>query len=304
VILIDEPEAFLHPALSHKLGREVARSLVGTDKHLFVATHSASFLMGCIQSGVPINIVRLTYNFNPPTARLLPPDRVLTLMRHPLLRSTGVLNGLFFETVVTESDADRAFYQEINERLISAEDRRGIGNCLFLNAQNKQTVWEIVRPLRELGIPTAAIVDIDVLKDGGAVFTKLLEAAFVPELNREGLHRQRQAVMAAVERTGRNLKRDGGTSVLEGADREGCENVLNQLKQYGVFVVARGELESWLSNLRVEGHGPNWLVKMFDALGADPDAADYVDPGEGDVWSFLEEIRVWARDSNRRGIPA
>lgn len=112
ITLVDEPEAFLHPALSNKLGKAIANSLRRTKKRLFVSTHSASFLMGCIQAGAPLNIVRLTYNYASPTARLLPKDKILRLMRHPLLRSTGVLEGLFYESViVTESDSDRAFYQ-------------------------------------------------------------------------------------------------------------------------------------------------------------------------------------------------
>ena len=52
VTLIDEPEAFLHPALCARLGKEVTSALTGTDRRLFVATHSASFLMGCVQSGL------------------------------------------------------------------------------------------------------------------------------------------------------------------------------------------------------------------------------------------------------------
>src|SRR5260370_23066181 len=84
-------------------------------------------------------------------------------MRNPLLRSTGVLGGLFYESViVTESDADRAFYQEINERLLRFQPERGLNNALFLNAQNKQTVPTILAPLRQLGIPAAGIVDVDV----------------------------------------------------------------------------------------------------------------------------------------------
>ena len=87
-------------------------------------------------------------------------------MRNPLLRSIGVLSGLFYEAVVvTESDTDRAFYQEINERLLAESDERGVANCLFLNAQNKQTVWDIVQPLRELGIPAVGVVDVDVTTD-------------------------------------------------------------------------------------------------------------------------------------------
>jgi hypothetical protein len=213
VALIDEPEAFLHPALSSKLGKEIASALRGSRKRLFVSTHSSSFLMGCIQSGSPLNIVRLTYNYNPPTARLLPQEKLLPLMRNPLLRSTGVLNGLFYESVVvTESDSDRAFHQEINERLLSADDSRGIPNCLFLNAQNKQTVWEIVKPLRELGIPTVGIVDIDVLKEGGQVWKKPLEGSFIPPISYESLNIQRKKILKAFQSSERDMK-DGGTNI-------------------------------------------------------------------------------------------
>lgn len=221
ITLIDEPEAFLHPALSNKLGKEIGKSLRNSNKRLLVATHSSSFLMGCIQSGAPLNIVRLTYKNGIPTSRILPKDKILHLMRHPLLRSTGVLNGLFYESViVTEADSDRAFYQEINERLLSESDTRGINNCLFINAQNKQTVWEIVKPLRELGIPAVGIVDIDVLKEGGQVFTKLLEGVFIPQLNHQPFHNQRKSLYDTLNDTGQNWKIKGGIDLLSGGNKE------------------------------------------------------------------------------------
>jgi hypothetical protein len=37
VLLIDEPEAFLHPSLSFKLGKEIAGATYGSEKRLFVA---------------------------------------------------------------------------------------------------------------------------------------------------------------------------------------------------------------------------------------------------------------------------
>lgn len=302
-ILVDEPEAFLHPALAHKLGKELATSLVNTNKRLFVATHSAQFLMGCIQSGVAVNVVRLTYNFMPPTARLLSQERMLSLMRQPLLRSTGVLNGLFFETVVVaEADTDRAFYQEVNERLVAAKDARGLANVLFVNAQNKQTVWDIVRPLRELGIPAVGVVDVDVLLEGGANFRRVLDGAFVPTVSHEGLQRLRASVQEAVERAEVNLKREG-IAALPREDREGAYGLLRQLREYGVLVVDRGELESWLPELGVEGHGPSWLVALFERMGSDPSDAAYVRPRPGDVWDFVGAIKEWAGNTDRLGIP-
>ena len=160
ILLMDEPEAFLHPSLAFKLGKEVAGIMSHSEKRLFVATHSPNFIMGCIQSGAPVNIVRLTYRDEVATSRILPNADILTLMRNPLLRSVGVLSALFYEfVIVTESDADRAFYQEINDRLLKFTDK-GIPNCLFLNAQNKQTVKTIIKPLRQLSIPVVGVVDI------------------------------------------------------------------------------------------------------------------------------------------------
>ncbi len=304
IILIDEPEAFLHPSLSSKLGVELSRAALAADKRVFVSTHSPAFVMGCIQSGAPVNIVRLTYRGGVATARVLPSAELVNLMRHPLLRSTGVLSGLFYEfVVVSESDADRAFYQEINERLLQENAENGIPNCLFINAQNKQTIKTIVKPLRHLGIPAAGIVDVDVLKEGGTNWTSLLEAASVPTISHNSLGTLRSNLNQAIDNTGLNMKRDGGISVLSESDEEAARNLFSQLSEYGIFVIPGGELESWLKPLNVQGHGPGWLIKMFEAMGNDPNHMDYVRPGNDDVWEFMKDIKNWLVKPNRKGIP-
>lgn len=304
VILIDEPEAFLHPSLAFKLGYEVSRAALSEDKRLFVSTHSSQFVMGCIQSGAPINIVRLTYRNGVATARTLPSENILELMRHPLLRSTGVVSGLFYEfVVVTESDADRAFYQEINERLIQFKPEWGIPNCLFINAQNKQTVHTIIRPLRQLGIPAAAIVDIDVLKEGGAVWSNLLSGANVPVISLNAMASMRSSVKTAMDATKKDMKRDGGLSILLQQEKESAENLIGQLSDYGVFVVPGGELESWLKKLNSIGHGPGWLISIFEKMGEDPTSSGYIKPSDGDVWRFLSSVRAWLVNTSRKGIP-
>lgn len=225
VLLIDEPEAFLHPALAFKLGQDIAETTVGSTKRLFVSTHSPDFLMGCIQSGAPVNIVRLTYRKGSATSRVLPSDRLLRLMRNPLLRSTGTLAGVFYEfVVVTEADADRAFYQEINERLTRLKPVEGVPNTLFLNAQNRQTVDQIIKPLRELGIPAAAIIDVDVIKEGGTVFSRLLEAAFVPEIHRQSLATARAKLKQAFDAIPhKDMTHDGGITLLGRNESEAAE---------------------------------------------------------------------------------
>ena len=305
VILVDEPEAFLHPSLASKLAQEVARAALSADKRVFVSTHSPQFVMGCIQSGAPVNIIRLTYRGGVATARILPSDEILELMRHPLLRSTGLLSGLFYEfVVVTESDADRAFYQEVNERLLQFKPEWGIPNCLFLNAQNKQTVQTLLRPLRKLGIPAAGAVDVDVLKEGGANWTNLLSSADVPQLSHGSFATLRAAVKSAMDATGKDMKREGGLAILSSAEKQAAEDLLTQLRQYGIFVVPGGELESWMKSLGASGHGPAWLIDVFERMGEDPSNPNYVRPDTGDVWAFLRDIRSWLVDPTRKGIPA
>jgi predicted ATPase len=304
VILIDEPEAFLHPSLAFQLGKEISQLASGTQKSLLVSTHSANFVMGCIQSGAPVNIIRLTYRSGVATARILRNDEILRLMRNPLLRSTGLLSGLFYEfVVVTEADADRAFYQEINERLLRLTPDSGIPNCLFLNAQNKQTVQTLIRPLRDLGIPAAAIVDVDILKEGGAVWSGFLEGGFVPTIERQALALSRTEVNRRFDATNRDMKRDGGIDLLAPDDREAATNLFERLAEYGLFVVPRGEIESWLPTLRATGHGPNWLIDIFEKMGEDPSIPEYIRPGPGDVWEFMASLKKWLTNPNRKGIP-
>lgn len=304
VLLIDEPEAFLHPSLATKLGYELSQATLTTDKRVFISTHSSAFIMGCIQSGAPINIIRLTYRSDVATARVLPSNELLELMRHPLLRSTGVLNGLFYEfVIVTESDADRAFYQEINERLLKFKSDWGIPNCLFINAQNKQTIHTIIRPLRQLGIPAAGIVDIDVLKDGGTTWSNLVTGANIPEMSHNSLATLRSAVKKAMDATGQDMKRHGGIAILDTGDQESALNLLEQLASYGIFTVKGGELESWFKHLNVTGHGPSWLINIFEGMGSNPESSDYIKPTQDDVWQFISTLKVWLIDPYRKGIP-
>src|SRR5687767_11233720 len=144
------------------------------------------------------------------------------MMRDPLLRSTGVLGALFHEgAVVCEADADRVFYAEVNERLL-AHRAGGADGCVFLNAQNKQTVRRIVRPLREMGLPAAAILDLDLLK-GREDFRDLMNAAFVPSVFWEPWEDIRKRLQQKMNNA---HYKDGGIYRLAGEPREQFEELL------------------------------------------------------------------------------
>jgi hypothetical protein len=298
IMLVDEPEAFLHPPLTRKLGKRLTQIAAEREARVLAATHSPEFLMGCVQAGRRVDIVRLTYRQGAPSATLLPADKLQLLMRDPLLRSTGILGALFHEgAVVCEADADRVFYQEINERLLAAR-RGGADGCLFLNAQNKQTIRRIVRPLREMGIPAAAIVDLDIFK-GKEDFRDLMRSAFVPDVFLEPWEKMRATLHQAIRNE--NYK-EGGIYTLCREARAAAELLLDNLTTYGVFIVPTGELECWLPRLEVGGHGPEWLTQVFERMGADVAGEEYMRPGDGGVWRFMERVGGWIANPHRKGM--
>lgn len=97
ITIIDEPEAFLHPPHARLLGRYL---LTHTPSHrqIIVATHSSDIIEGILndKSTRPVKIIRLDRPsdshglYNP-----LPPARVETLWKDPLLRYSRMLDALF-----------------------------------------------------------------------------------------------------------------------------------------------------------------------------------------------------------------
>jgi hypothetical protein len=322
VMLIDEPEAFLHPVLARKLGGRLTELANDREGNVLAATHSPEFLMGCVEAG-NVNVIRLTYRQEVPSARLLAASDLREMMRDPLLRSTSVLSALFHEgAVVCEGDGDRAFYQEINYRLLTvrpeqgedsdedvdaeapeiSQELEGADNSIFLNAHGKDPVPRIVGPLRRMGIPAAAIVDLDVLKND---FSALLTAALVPEDSRYSWGTHRGRVDGKLRSKDASYKTKGGIDLLDPSDRESAETLLNNLAEYGIFVVPTGELESWLKEwLNDSPAKKRWVSRVFELMGSEPTDPDYLKPQDGDVWGFMRKVGAWIADPNRKGMPA
>ncbi len=305
IMLIDEPEAFLHPTLARRLGINLARISLERGASLVVATHSAEFLRGCLEVVGDTVVARLTYENGVATARALSSSDLVQLMRHPLLRSTGLIQGLFHRAVVvTESDADRAFYDEINRRLNSVG--RGVSDVLFLNAHGKHTVHTLVAPLRRIGIPVAAIVDLDFIKESGSNWDNLLDACQIEPASCAHLAAERDHLRNVfgglpLSADGRESIKSNGLAALSTPDRNRAEALLSELAKYGLFLVPPGELECWLPAVSAPGHGPDWLVDLFSRIGQSEDDRDYLHPGTDDVWSFLDTVSTWAQNSSRLG---
>jgi hypothetical protein len=158
-------------------------------------------------------------------------------------------------------------------------------------------------PLRAFGVPAVAVVDIDILKDGGANWTAWLQAAQVPQGLHGGYGQVRGDLHKRFIDAGIDMKADGGVDALPSADKNAADDLFDSLAQYGVFVVRKGEIETWLRILNVPGKKTDWAIAVLDTMGADPADPAYLRPAADDVWDFMRNIVTWVKNPARKGTP-
>ena len=170
IVLLDEPEAFLHPAQARQIGYWIAEHSKSVSGQLLVATHNANFLAGILASDQEVDIYRLNRDGEITTYNLISSHATASLAKNPLLSSQRVLDAIFHRgVIICEADADRAVYQTVAAREHQVQD------VLFIHAHNKQTIPRVVSLLKEAAIPVRAIVDIDIL-NAADVFLQALQA--------------------------------------------------------------------------------------------------------------------------------
>ena len=160
ILLVDEPEAFLHPPQARRIGEMLGGS-ARSGRQIIVATHSVDVLRGLLASTDAAQIVRLTRDNMGGRAKVLDPRHLTELADDPVLGSSRVLDAIFYSrAVIVEGDRDARFYQAVSDRLKVREAPH------FVSAGGKQTVGKLLSEYRRLRIPAAAILDVDILRDG------------------------------------------------------------------------------------------------------------------------------------------
>ncbi|MEX1659805.1 AAA family ATPase [Streptomyces pseudovenezuelae] len=170
VIVIDEPEAFLHPPQVRLLARYLTQS-VPSPCQVFVATHSSDFLSGAMEASAPsqvrdaraLALVRINRSAGPPSARTLDAAAVRQILDTPLLRYSNIISGIFHDGVVLcEAEGDCQFYAATLDVVLSGKPNP---NLTYLHVNGKARLGDSVEKLRACGVPTAAIADLDFLND-------------------------------------------------------------------------------------------------------------------------------------------
>lgn len=304
LIILDEPEAFLHPPQAHALGVQLGRIATRQGLQIVLATHDRNLLTGLLDSGVKVSVVRLSRDDGSVKASPLNSEQLKELWTDPVLKYTNVLDGLFHRLVaVTEAEGDCAYLAaalDWDQRAAGPIPRNEI---LMVPTGGKDGMAKVCSALNAVKVPIVAAPDLDMLKDKkklkelvqslGEDWTDVLESLWVKAtagLNAprdpatvgqvlaavnavlepkrsEPYSRQHKADATAQLRAG-NSPWDGvkehGMSAFKGEARRAATDLVRALDKAGVVLVEAGELERLAPEVAVR-KGPGWLQAALTA---------------------------------------
>jgi predicted ATPase len=308
IILIDEPEAFLHPPQARLLGKMLAKDLP-SERQLFLATHSEDFLKGLLDAdNSNLKIVRIQRDGAINRVSVLHNSDIKNIWNDSLLRHSNVLNGLFhYKVIICESDADCRFYSAILSAIY--EDTDAISpDLLFIHCGGKHRIPTVVRSLIRLNVLVRVITDFDILNDvnplknifeemGGnwsdiehdwmEVKTSIEQKR--PELETQELKSEIEKIFNSIEEkivpknkiseiqktlkkasAWAHAKEVGKLFIPSGDPTKAYDRINEKLQKIGLHIVEVGQLESFVKS--IGNHGPKWVNEvMARNLKSDPE---------------------------------
>jgi ABC-type transport system involved in cytochrome c biogenesis ATPase subunit len=309
MLLLDEPEAFLHPPQARLLGEFLARERP-RNAQLFIATHSADVLTGLLEVAPDqMRLIRVERDGSINRVKELEKGRAKEIASDPLMKYSSVFSGIFYQrAILCEADADCLFYQAVLSRISTGDGTRP--DVLFLHASGKHRMASIAEALRELGVPVDVVADVDLLSEedtferlvaamGGdwsavrphwAVVKKAVEERRPPldaravkleisqcldELGNATelpapLRRKIETVLKR-SKPWEGIKEAGDQAIPRGNATRSMKALREICDSCGIWLVPVGEMEGFCKS--VPNHGPKWVQQVLDEydLGTDPE---------------------------------
>ena len=300
VLLLDEPEAFLHPPQARLLGEFIAKEKP-SHAQLFIATHSPDVLQGLLDVAPEhLRVLRIQREGAVNRVKELDKARAKTISVDPLMKYSGVMSGVFHQRVIIcESEADSMFYSAV----LDLPDVRGKQqpDVLFIHAGGKHRLAALVETLRALDVTVDVIADMDVLNDeevlkrivislGGnwsaiqaqARPLKMAIEQHKPWLNSSEVAKGIREVLKKAPKSGefpRNLKANindifrkaspwdaikaaGNAAIPTGQPTRQYQKLQKLCNRFGLWIVPVGELEGFCKS--EGGHGPRWVQQVIE----------------------------------------
>ena len=255
VTILDEPEAFLHPAQARALGRYLGQEVAQKERQLITATHDRDFVLGLLDSQAPLTILRINREGDTNTFTSIDSEVIADIWSKPALRYSNLLQGLFHRTVVLcEGDADCQRYAAVadfvgNTVAVSTEE------ILFVPGGGKDQLPSSLEALQALEVSAFTITDFDSLLKPDFI-KAVLDAKQISDAELLEKIRNLKKVLVHDDKKA-DAKNYGLAGVPNGSAAKMARNIVDRLREYKVLIVPTGELESF--DREIGGHGPSWV---------------------------------------------
>jgi hypothetical protein len=300
VLLLDEPEAFLHPPQARLLGEFIANERPG-NAQLFVATHSADVLQGLLNAAPEhLRVLRIQREGAVNRVKELDRSRTQEIGADPLMKFSSVMSGIFHQRVIVcEADADCMFYTSILD--LPSVHGEHHPDVLFTQGGGKSRMSSIVEALRALDVTVDVVADMDILNDE-VVLKRIVEALggewatiqahagplvvaieqHKPWLTSGEVAKGIRDVVDKAPEGGEFPKclraqitapfkkaspwdaiKDAGQAAIPAGEATSHYRELQRLcSDCGLWIVPVGELEGFCKS--VGGHGPGWVQQVIE----------------------------------------
>ncbi len=297
VILIDEPEAFLHPPQMRRLGETLSSRVEG---QLVISTHSSDILRGFLEgTRGNIRILRIRREGDINIVSEATSDVIKDLWEKPELRYSNALEGIFHEeTIICEDDSDCRLINSIADHLASDTDDSW-QDTAYVPTGGKHGIPKVASVLRNIGVPIKAVFDIDFLSEQALV--KATVEAFggswddiqplwnrVDSAVRDGIRPKSNSeikvditqifngadedalpksdvIEAMKQGKPWNKVKKYGTSGIPNGDAQGDYNSLRDaLEAIGIYIIPVGEIENFCPDIGM--HGPKFVTKLLSSI--------------------------------------
>lgn len=249
LVLIDEPEAFIHPPQRRALARAICELSKTQDKQLFLASHDAEFLTGILKGAseheLDVQFFYLNRDNEDLFLKHVSPEKINEIAQQSKSRvlNERLINGLFYRRIVlVENESDRSYYElaakQYGNNIFDDTCFIGLSGISDVLAQREQ--------LADLfGAAVHAIVDFDFFVEPPGCYKDLAQP--LPETVESV-----EAVLAGLidnNKISKNALKQGGRSALQGSDFKlalaQVDGAIEKLRDHGIHVVPNGALESF-----------------------------------------------------------
>ncbi|WP_186760237.1 AAA family ATPase [Arthrobacter alpinus] len=167
VVILDEPEAFLHPPQARALGLELGKLAKERNVQVIVATHDKNLLTGLLEADGDVSVVRVSRDeAGQANAHQLDAVGLRELWSDPVLKYSNVLDALFHRVVVlAEAEGDCGYLAAALDSPTRSSDTIPSSELLFVHTSGKAGLSKVAAALRAVRVPVIVAPDFDIINN-------------------------------------------------------------------------------------------------------------------------------------------